>query len=455
MSFSRKFLLVSLLIVILSVVFMKVEKKKNLTPPKKLPYEVVDDFITDEQMLKLRSLWIKHFPVMSAGQVDWPLTPSIGEDVDPLPNGRCPSPYLILNENLHKCIVPVRVDLAQHYSFTGGYNGWKEKFTRLLSRSLIFVHHEFFEKNPYEEFRTLYEDETSFYEVGKKVCPPTHPHILPFQVSLHLQLPGQNIPPHLDIPYYYGISRRIYPHYLLLAMDEIGLIEDYRVPIIQSMTYIHDWNPLNTTLDQHTNENDPNFKSSKTGGDIIFYVNGSSYGPVVKMTLPKRTVIIDGTRVVHTSSTFKPYLNPPKFDQNLPQKLIWNNSSQKWQLYINGTSTNQYYGWSDIRATVAWRAGCFKTEYDAHHYDSKMINSSMSLNFVLNSITSDMIKKGVITQNKLHHLPKLDLIKLILSTYIKYPKPALSNISFNYCVIFQLLPNYQWLLYFTNIICPM
>jgi len=443
------------LVTILAILLYRFQKKDDIPPPRNLPYAVVDNFLTDEQLVKMRSLWEKHFPVIQAAQVDWPSIPSIGEDVDPLPDGRCPSPYLILHEELNKCMTPVRVDLAHHYSFTGGYNGWKEKFGRLLSRSLTFAHHEFFENDPHEEFRRLYEDETPFYEVGKTLCPKTHPYVLPFQTSLHLHLPGQNIPQHFDIPYFRGLTRRVYPHYLLIAMGESGLFEEYRIPIIQSMTYIHDWNPLNTSEDTFTNENGDNFKTSNIGGDIIFYVNGSSYDPVVKMILPKRSVFIDGTRTVHTSSTYKSHLPPPKFDKNLPQKLIWNNQVQKWQIFINGSATSQYYGWNEIRATVAWRAGCFKDENDANNYDSKMVNSSMDLDFILDTLQNDMIKKGIISESKLNKLSKLKLIKLILSTYIKYPKPGLSYISFNYCVLLQLLPNNRWLNSLTSLACPM
>lgn len=62
----------------------------------------------------------------------------IGEAVPINENGKCDHPFLIPNSNRSLCVLPGRVDVARHYILTGGPDGIKESYDKLISRVQSF-----------------------------------------------------------------------------------------------------------------------------------------------------------------------------------------------------------------------------------------------------------------------------------------------------------------------------
>ena len=54
-----------------------------------------------------------------------------------------------------------------------------------------------------------------------------------FQLDILLILPGQELPMHLNVPYFWGADRNSLPHWLLVVMKNSGLFEDIFIPQVQ------------------------------------------------------------------------------------------------------------------------------------------------------------------------------------------------------------------------------
>lgn len=100
---------------------------------------------------------------------DWTSTKwvSIGEDYNPTAEGKCPKPYTILNTETGKCQLPNRVDIAKHFVETGGYNGWKEGYQKMLHRLHPFIKYQF-DATKRPEFVDLFEMDE--FQIAVGIC---------------------------------------------------------------------------------------------------------------------------------------------------------------------------------------------------------------------------------------------------------------------------------------------
>lgn len=98
-------------------------------------------------------------------------------------------------------------------------------------------------------------------------APPTCTVSLPPTVALTavlccavwlLQVPGQQVATHYDVPWFYGASRFTLPQWLLVVMDRSGLWADRVVPQMQGVAYLHKWPKERTN----------------NGGNFFFYPAG-------------------------------------------------------------------------------------------------------------------------------------------------------------------------------------
>ncbi len=204
-------------------------KKLTVTNAEPIAHSYIIDFMSDETRFKLQ----KFFEDIHLHQVQSNWTANyyndIGEAEDVNENNQCDNPYLILNENENKCMLPVRVDVAAHYIKSGGFNGWKESAEKLISRMVYFVEYSFNYTN-LMQFQEIYESK-AFIENAKKVClgekkqnaNSDSVYIRRFQANFILHIAGQQIPFHYDVPFFIGASRYIYPKWLLVVMERSDL----------------------------------------------------------------------------------------------------------------------------------------------------------------------------------------------------------------------------------------
>ena len=94
------------------------------------------------------------------------------------------------------CVLPGRIDVADHFIRTGGYEGLKENFDLSISRLQSFA--EFiFDMKRYAIIQELFQSE-QFKKAAQSVCPAHQQTIDGFQMNYIIQVPGQTVAMHTD-----------------------------------------------------------------------------------------------------------------------------------------------------------------------------------------------------------------------------------------------------------------
>lgn len=171
----------------------------------------------------------------------------IGEARPRNSDGTCPHQFLVpCTSNPTLCILPSRFDIGYHYLKSGGPGGYKEKFQQLLSRTLSFgkfflsgTDYELQKSSTAKHFdlkkmpvlQALFAS-PSYLSSVSSIC-PAHETLDPFQLGIIIQLPGQQLGVHLDVPWFFGANRLLLPQWLLVVMSESHLFDDIRVHQIQ------------------------------------------------------------------------------------------------------------------------------------------------------------------------------------------------------------------------------
>ena len=64
-----------------------------------------------------------------------------------------------------------------------------------------------------------------------------------------------------------------------------------------------------------------------------------------------------------------PNVEPFPFDKSNKYTFNWDKIVQKWRLYENGKPLNDTFDWNEVRASIPFRAWCFKTQEEADNWD--------------------------------------------------------------------------------------
>ena len=183
----------------------------------------------------------------------------------------------------------------------------------------------------------------------------------PIQLNLILMVPGQELPMHLDVPWFWGATRFTLPQvrrdavfgscawvyfsvlaaqggshrpaqWLLVVMEHSGLFEERSVPQIQGVAWLRE--------------------QARPGGEFFFYPEGP-YAPSRDVPSKYNTAIVaDGCRVVHGVDRYQPGVAPPPIVKNAANELRYAGDDH-WELHVDGTKRAEYT--SDVR-----RRGCCK-----------------------------------------------------------------------------------------------
>eukprot|EP01084_Bolivina_argentea_P005981 11314_1 len=318
-------------------IFMAYKWQQPATPPLNPPHSalVLNEFLSEEQHKEMMTMFeeLSEFP---AAKQDWTSTEwvSIGEDYDPTPDGECNKRYTILNNETKKCQFPNRVDIARHYIKTGGYNGLKESYSNLIYRLYPFINYQF-DAYKRKEFVDLFE-QPNFVNAVQKICGPMYPHFRPFQLSMILNLPGHSVPHHLDIPYFFPATIYQFPQWLLLAMQDSDLFKQQRLPQVQALVYVHDWQ-LDKEIVDSSNEDDKAMEDGyrQFGGEFFSYIQGPDYKPAVVPASPRKAIFCDGSEMVHGTSIYKPEIAPIKLEKDLTNSMRFDKDNNVWRLYMD------------------------------------------------------------------------------------------------------------------------
>lgn len=159
-------------------------------------------------------------------------------------------------------------------------------------------------------------------------------------------LPGQELPMHLNVPYFWGADRNQLPHWLLVLMKSSKLFEDIFIPQVQGVSWLDTeaGRPAAGTLDEvESTQHDENFTHGFVqwdgeGGDFYLYPyvdpeadekQSEKEGKVAKdaetreqnkYVILKRkynsAIILDGAQVIHGVDRYRPHDLPPLFASN-------------------------------------------------------------------------------------------------------------------------------------------
>ena len=434
------------------------------------PYHSLEPIWNDAEMLALDNLiaGIGKFPSLTADQTS--KHEHTGEGVPLNADGSCPHLMLIPNRSRTLCVLATRLDVGVHYLQSGGPSGLKESQDALLARTLSFS--KFFITNP---VGTLQQNKTTatpsaaadqglealnlpalkslfssagYLAAAKDICDGLTV-LDPFQLGVIMQLPGQQLGVHVDVPWFRGANRFHFPQWLLVVMAGSGLWADRNVRQVQGVAYLHAWDRL-------AGESDSAF-ATRNGGDFLYWPtvrhgsNGGGNSSVPLAHPPRRNsgIMLDGSLLAHGTAMFRPAER-----DSLPIASLRRNSTSQlrfeanptapansgtvhgsWLLEVDGSLVRRYSP-EQVRTSLVWRAMCFATEADkaAYHSADPKINPPLELGAVLSELKRDLIKRSKLTPATAETIDPLEFAQLLLATYVDYPWPA-QRMPFNYCII--------------------
>lgn len=209
------------------------------------------------------------------------LVEHIGEAV-PVGHPDCEHPLMVRGgKNYSQCLLPARVDVGRHHLASGGRSGFKETYPRLVSRMLSFIAY-IFDQLDTPLMKEMFES-PKYVKLATEIC-RGNPIFDPFQLNLVLVLPGQEMPMHWDVPWFWGATRFSIPQWLLVVMEQSGLWSHLAVPQIQGVSWLH-----NTT------------SRPGSGGEFYYYPRGVSGEQKSVQAAYNHAIIVDGCRVPHGS----------------------------------------------------------------------------------------------------------------------------------------------------------
>lgn len=232
---------------------------------------------------------------------------------------------------------------------------------------------------------------------------------------------------HIDAPYFFGADRFHVPQWLLAVMVFSGLFQREFVHQVQVVAYVHRWQ-------------DP---TGATGGEFVYWDDASGVSKHVR-PLPLSGSSVDGSKVVHAATVFRPDVRPPMLDKSKTNVLRFvqnsDDSQTQWQLTSNNEML-QRYRTDELRFSVVYRARCFADDSErrrfAHQRRGEGADSDMMpLETILGKLKDELVRRGrAASRAQLDAMPILELSLFLVDEYARYPLSETAKIPFNYCAL--------------------
>jgi len=259
----------------------------------------------------------------------------------------------------------------------------------------------------------------------------------PMQLGVIIQVPGQEVPLHYDVPWFYRATRFSLPQWLLIAMDRSGLWEDLRVPQIQGVAYLHQWGDNET--------------AAQAGGAFFYYPDGPRFEPKVFDPVFNSAIVVDGSIVIHGTTTYTRVPGGgrdfPTLDKDTKYELRHLEGDQ-WQVWAVADASKgetddaliHSYTTNDLRISLVWRQRCFKTVADREAWHAQTAENDLKPEEVIDRFRVDLDARGVLPIDQ--EIDMLDLAMLLMDEYVSYPFNADRTLftRFNYCMIPKAAP---------------
>ena len=230
-----------------------------------------------------------------------------------------------------------------------------------------------------------------------------------FKFDVIVILPGQELPMHLDIPYFWGADRKSIPHWVLAVMKQSKLFDHLFIPQVQGVSWLS------------THQLNKNEEESKSNGGNFYYFPDKENYEKYKMVKAEynAAILVDGTQVIHGVEPYKIGEIVPNFDKNSRYYLKFNDSAAFWDLYDYKDNLMRSYEAEDIRISLVWRVHCFQDDQEFERYKNQADSGRLSIEEISKVFQNDLKAKNKLSQDA--ELKPLDLWTLIVNEYIKYP----------------------------------
>ena len=332
----------------------------------------------------------------------------------PVGHQDCKHPFMTSNANRTLCLFPHRVDIALHYMKTGGFGGKFDTPEKLASKLYSF-RHKLMNIIDEKELFKIYGNK--FLENAKQICLKNEFKTYSydtlrteiFQFDVIVILPGQELPMHLDIPYFWGADRKSLPHWLLAVMKQSKLFDHLFIPQVQGVSW----------LSKHQfNKNEE--ESKNNGGNFYYfpYKDNLEKYEMVKAEY-NAAILVDGTQVIHGVEPFKVKETIPDFDKNYRYYLKFNELNNVWDLVDHEENIMKSYNPEDVRISLVWRVHCFQSDQEFSRYKNQAESDRLSIDEIAKTFINDLKAKNKIKQDA--DMKPLDLWTLIVNEYIRYP----------------------------------
>ena len=129
-------------------------------------------------------------------------------------------------------------------------------------------------------------------------------------------------------------------------------------------------------------------------------------------------------------------------DKDEKYTLKYDKLNKEWYLYYkNKKEKSKHYKWSEVRASIAYRAWCFKNASMSHKYDPYLLYPEFNIEYILNKIKLDLSKRWNKDISYINSMHSYDLGIAMIDEYITLPQSPNAWFKFNYCAIFDYFKN--------------
>jgi len=194
--------------------------------------------------------------------------------------------------------------------------------------------------------------------------------IQPLAMMTNLNAPAPAAPPHLDLPFFRGAHQREVPLWMLAPMGYSGLFQRWAIPVASVITWFY----------------------AGEGGEFEYWPEGLD-GPSAKAAnlSSNQGVVADNEYMYHRvcqigrEHEFLP-------DNEIPYEAMLRRTDSGWQITANDLVLGEYEP-GGIRASVLWKAYCFKDQAEADAFTSGA--DSLSPELIVEIFQKDLKARGI------------------------------------------------------------
>jgi hypothetical protein len=194
--------------------------------------------------------------------------------------------------------------------------------------------------------------------------------VSPLAMMTNLNAPAPAAPPHLDLPFFRGAHKREVPLWLLAPMGYSGLFQRWAIPVASVITWFYEG----------------------TGGEFEYWPDGLEAPSQRAANLSHNEgVIADNEYMYHRVCQIG---EPDEYlpDNRVPFEAMLERRGSGWQITA-GDGVLGSYSPGGIRASVLWKAYCFRDQAEADAFTTGSDNLTPAE--IVDIFQTDLRRRGI------------------------------------------------------------